>query len=172
MTLRWECPKHPVIVVVLLLMGSAVGVGESVTASEKAGELRIEGEGIELLTLRTAAGARKTLDRPGSMVTLPAGDYCVDSIRLEGGHSTSSAEMPAELRFVVRPGSPAALKAGAPLRQAIKVQRQGSSLVLGYELIGQGGERYRVGRNQGAATPGFAVYRGDRKVASGQFEFG
>ncbi len=65
-----------------------------VTASEEAGELRIEGQGIELLVLRTAAGTRKTFDRPGSTMTLPAGDYYVDSVRLEGGHSTLASEMP------------------------------------------------------------------------------
>lgn len=171
MILKWKFRTPLVIVVVLLLLGSA-GAEETGPASQEVGELRIEGQGIELLTVRNAAGVRKTFDRPGSTLTLPAGDYHVDSVRLEGGHSTQSANVPANLRVTVGSRAPATLKVGAPLRQIIKARRQGSMLVLDYELIGQGGEQYRVSRNQGAATPGFAVYRGKRNVASGQFEFG
>jgi hypothetical protein len=39
-----------------------------------------------------------------------------------------------------------------------------------YELLGIGGEQYTNGSR--AEPPTFAVYRGDRKIASDNFEFG
>jgi hypothetical protein len=74
--------------------------------------------------------------------------------------------------LTVDPNAPATLKVGAPLRQVVEIRRPGTAMVLNYELIGQGGERYSINRTQGSPVPSFAVYRGDRKVASGDFEFG
>ncbi|MEN6575478.1 MAG: hypothetical protein ABFD90_03980 [Phycisphaerales bacterium] len=139
---------------------------------ENVGELRIEGQGIEQLVLTDAQGQQRTFDNPGPVVTLPSGEYSVQSITLQGGHSCSYSQIPDNLRIVTDANAPATLKAGAPLQQVIKAERKGSVLILNYELVGQGGERYAISRNQDSGTPMFTVYRGDRKVASGEFEFG
>jgi hypothetical protein len=62
------------------------------------------------------------------------------------------------------------LKLGAPLAQTVKVQRQGSVLVLNYELLGSGGEKYS-GSNR-SKPPTFTIYKGDKEIASDKFEYG
>jgi len=134
--------------------------------------LRIEGQGIEQLILQDEKGRTRTFASPGSTVTLPPGNYRVHTVRLEGDHYTQSHLMPAELRVAVEPNAAATLKIGAPLRHVVKVERQGPTMVLNYKLIGQGGEPYAINRNRPEERPAFTVYRGDRQVASGNFEFG
>lgn len=65
---------------------------------------------------------------------------------------------------------PAVFRVGAPLKQIVKVQRQGRGLVLNYELVGVGGEIYAAGDRD--KVPTFTVYRGEEEIASDQFEFG
>jgi hypothetical protein len=62
------------------------------------------------------------------------------------------------------------LKVGAPLKQTVRVQRQGGILVLNYELLGVGGEKY-TGPDR-SKPPTFTVYKGDKEIASDKFEFG
>jgi len=134
--------------------------------------LSIEGQGIEQLILRDEEGRTRTFEPPGPVVTLPPGDYVIHQIRLQGGHYAQSQRMPEELRVTAEPNAPATLKIGAPLRQVVTIERQGPTMVLNYELIGQGGEPYAINRQQASERPAFTVYRGDRQVASGDFEFG
>ena len=63
------------------------------------------------------------------------------------------------------------LKAGGPLNQTVTAERVGASLSLGYELRGVDGAEYEPD-NSYQGKPQFAVYMGDRKVGSGQFEYG
>jgi len=134
--------------------------------------LRIEGQGIEQLILKDQNGRTRTFDSPGPTVTLPPGNYHVHTIRLEEEHYTQPYLIPEELRVAVDPSAAATLKIGAPLRHVVKVERQGPTMVLNYKLIGQGGEPYAINRNRPEERPAFTVYRGDRQVASGNFEFG
>lgn len=165
-----RCGVAVLIAWIVILVHAPVAVAEA--AETPSGELHIEGEGIEQLVLRDQEGRQRTLDRPGPMVTLPVGKYSVFSIKLQGGHSCPFHQIPMELRAAVDSNAPGALKIGAPLRQTVRIARQGPMMVLHYELIGQGGERYAVERGQDTPKPAFAVYRGDDKVASGDFEFG
>ena len=65
---------------------------------------------------------------------------------------------------------PAVLKVGAPLKQIVKATRQGRVLALDYKLSGIGGETYV--RDDRSKPPTFTVYKGDKKIASGTFEYG
>jgi len=65
---------------------------------------------------------------------------------------------------------PAVLKVGAPLKQILKAERQGRVLTLDYQLLGIGGENYV--RDDRDNPPTFTVYKGDKKIASGTFEYG
>ncbi len=146
----------------------------AVTAAEtqNLASLNIEGQGIKQLILKDQDGRTRTFESPGPMVTLPPGNYTVHTIRLEGDHYAQSHRLPAELQVIADPNAPATLKIGAPLRQVVKVERQGPVMALSYELVGQGGEPYAISRNRPEQRPAFTVYKGDRKVASGDFEFG
>jgi hypothetical protein len=72
--------------------------------------------------------------------------------------------------ITVDANKPAVLKIGGPLKQSVKVKRQGGVLVLSYELVGLGGETYTSRKR--TSTPTFAVYKGDDALASGSFEYG
>jgi hypothetical protein len=61
-------------------------------------------------------------------------------------------------------GQPAAAKPG------VTVERQGRLLVLNY---GAAGADYRADtRSASTSPPEFTVYKGKKKIASGQFEYG
>ena len=66
----------------------------------------------------------------------------------------------------------AVLKAGGPLNNTVTASRQGQDLVLNYHLAGAGGETYQLAKQDTSKPPAFAIYKGDKKIASGDFEFG
>jgi len=51
------------------------------------------------------------------------------------------------------------------------VERTNRSLELNFKIVGQGGEEYRSAGAHGA-EPRFKIYRGDKEIHSGQFEYG
>lgn len=57
------------------------------------------------------------------------------------------------------------------LSHATTVVRQGRTLVLTYKLLDATGQARDV-REVSPVAPSFTVYQGDKKLASGQFEFG
>lgn len=160
--------------VIVAFVSAAASHGGQAASGDTAetGELLIRGEQIKRLILRDGKGEQRVLSEPGSRVVLPVGEYRLHEVTLQGDHSCQLGPFPADGRLTVDPNIPATLKVGAPLRQVIEVKRQGSIMGLTYELIGQGGERYSINREQNSPAPSFAVYKGNRKVASGDFEFG
>ena len=142
------------------------------TEAQPITSLHIDGQGIEVLILRDSEGQQRTFTQPGPTITLPPGDYVVQSVRLYGDLDVQSRLIPEDLRVAVGPNEPATLRVAAPLRQVVKVERQGPVMVLHYELIGQGGESYAISPSGGSQRPTFAIYRGNRQVTSGDFEFG
>ena len=66
---------------------------------------------------------------------------------------------------------PAVLTAGGPLTNSVSVSRRGRYLALNYQLVGAGGP-YQLVNQDRSHPPEFTVYQGDKKVASGKFEFG
>ena len=153
-----------ILTVAILIQASA--------ASTETGELRIEGKHIERLVLIDRRGTKRVFSEPGAGVVLPAGDYHLHEVALQGGHTCRADQAPADLQVTVRPDVVAALKVGAPLRHGVKIKRQGPVMTLDYELIGQGNERYSMNPTGNDRGPSFAVYKGDEKVAAGDFEFG
>jgi hypothetical protein len=43
---------------------------------------------------------------------------------------------------------------------------------MAYQLVGAGGEAYQLANQDRSHPPEFAVFKGDKKIASGKFEFG
>ena len=64
----------------------------------------------------------------------------------------------------------ATLKLGAPLKQKIRLERQGTLLVVNYDLVGQRGEKYTPVRS--GDKPRFIVYKGDSRIFSAELEYG
>jgi len=135
------------------------------------GELKVQGKYIERLVLRQKDGGTKKFDKPGETIKLPIGEYRLQEVRLESGYSCGITTRISDANWVtVAEDKPAVLEVGAPLKQTVEVRRQGSLLLLNYKLLGAGGEAYTSDNR--SDPPGFSVYKGDKKIASGKFEYG
>lgn len=136
------------------------------------GEIRLGGEHIERLVVDCHDGSTKTFERPGKTITLPAGRYKLRELTLEGGFSRDPESINPgwddTLPIVVAAKRPVILNTGGPLRQIVKVEKDSRYLRMEHNFVGVGGERYfSAGQSK---PPVFTIYRGDKKVASGQFE--
>jgi hypothetical protein len=142
---------------------------DHVCLSREMGELRLEGQHIERLVLCEKDGHTEQFSRPDKTIKLPVGDYRLQDVRLKDGFIYSSRGT-SEYHWVTVAGDePALFKVGGPLKQTVKIERQGPILELNYELTGVGGESYAITRGK---RPQFTVFKGEKEVASGQFEFG
>jgi hypothetical protein len=132
-------------------------------------ELKLEGGNIERLILQSGS-QKQTFDRPGKSMMLEPGKYQISQLQLRGGFTHYPSGDTTRLGPIqVGPGEPAILKAGGPLEQRITVQRKGQLLAMDYRLIGAAGESYRNDRRY---PPRFAIYKGDKEIDSGKFQFG
>jgi hypothetical protein len=154
----------------MLGQGAAVAQDVAGQAGQAAkGQLKILGEHVERLVLfGEGTGTEDVLsgDALKRPIDLTPGTYRVRDLAIKGGYRSSEEVGQVE----VKAGGVTELKAGAPLTQGLTVERQGKMFRLGYELKGVGGEMY-TSENQ-ATPPEFAVYKGDKKVGGGQFEYG
>lgn len=141
----------------------------SVGAAQDRGELTIEGTHITRLVLCHSSDnhIEKWSNLEGS-IRLPVGTYSVQQLELRGGCNWQGSGL---AKIEVGKDKPAVLKAGGPLRQTIDVTRQGRTLVLNYRLLGIGGEQY-TSPKQPDKRATFTVYRGDKAIATGAFEYG
>jgi len=152
----------------------------SKTRSPLPGELRLGGEYIDELVLDCEDGSTKTFNRPGKTITLPAGRYRLNEVTLKGGFRREQESVYPEwdehpkwdhtLPIVVTADKPVQLNTGGPLRQIVRVEKDSRYLRITHNFVGVGGKRY-FSTDQ-SRPPVFTVYRGDKKVASGQFEPG
>ena len=142
------------------------------------GELKIEGHYISELVLCRKDGHIEKFTTPNEelneIIKLPVGEYRLQEIRLRGGYSYSSQRTSLYTKsnwVTVTESKPVVFEVGAPLKQTVKIERQGSILVFNYELTGIGGETY-TGASSRSKRPTFRVFKGDKEVAAGEFEFG
>lgn len=155
---------------VLLLLHVGINFSEVKDQSSTLGELKLEGKSIKRLILRREDNnEREEFRRPEQIIKLPTGKYCLQEVHLEGGYTSRSNNKTIDW-VTIAEDKPAVLKLGAPLKQTVKVQRQGSILVLNYEMLGGGGEKYTS--SDRSKPPTFTVYKGDKEIASDKFEFG
>lgn len=137
---------------------------------ESMGQLKLEGEGIQKLVLNRKPGQTETFDKPGEIINLPVGEYRIQQVDLSGGYTYRAVNLTGQDWIKVAEDKPGVLKIGAPLKQAVEVERRGRVLVLDYKLLGIGGENYRGGNRE--KPPGFTVYKGKQIIDSGQFQYG
>jgi hypothetical protein len=163
------------------------------------GELRITGRFIERLVL-TGGPYAVVLVRPAGSVKIPVGSYNQPSVWLKqgqdeayfdslpksgkrtvpnnenlGGIRPISGVAEAGKVVVVDERRPAVLTMGGPLTNSISVTRHGRDLNLTYRLIGAEGGDYKLWeywRTKSDSPPQFTIYQGEKKIGSGNFEFG
>jgi hypothetical protein len=138
----------------------------------KLGELKIAGTYVQRATLE-GGPYLVVLDQPEATVKVPVGRYNAARVWVKRGDTEANldAQSQAVGRITVAEQAPAVLLAGGPLTNSVSVMRQGKRLALNYRLIGVGGA-YQLVNQDRSHPPEFTVYHGDKKVASGKFEFG
>jgi hypothetical protein len=132
------------------------------------GELKLEGRHVERLILLRRDGHTEQFNEPDETIKIAVGEYRLQDVRLKGGFTYSSSTSTYNW-VAVTEGKPAILKVGAPLKQTVKIERQGPILSLDYNLTGVGGETYG---SMHSKQPMFTVFKGEKKVAADEFEFG
>jgi len=138
------------------------------------GELKITGQFVQRLVL-TGGPYVVILDEPSASVQVPVGSYNQPDIALEQkGSAANCVASPSQTgrRISVNDKTPAVLNAGGPLTNSVTASREGRDLVLDYMLVGAGGETYKMATNGLPKPPAFAVYKDEKKIGSGDFEYG
>jgi hypothetical protein len=161
------------VIIILLFLGTGIcpcQAQETDRQNSALGELKLQGNYIDRLVLRRKDGRTERFNRPEETIKLPAGEYRLQEVRLEGGYTCRLLSVSGRDWVTVDEDKPAVLKVGAPLKQTVKAKRQGRILVLDYELVGAGGEKY-TSTNR-TKPPTLTVYKGDKEIASDKFEFG
>lgn len=145
--------------------------GEASVGDRATCELKIKGERIERLKLESRKGEAQEFHRPGAAVFLPEGEYQVQEVALESGAVYSYWVGSYGRWFSVSPDRLNEIKVGAPIFSRLEVERSGRIVRLDHGLVDAGGRRFSA-RGLHGNPPTFTVYRGDREVGSGTFEYG
>ena len=138
------------------------------------GELKITGQFIRRLVL-PGGPYLVVLDQPAASVQVPTGSYNQPDIRLGQNGAEAfcqSGQSQFGRRISVNDKTPAVLNVGGPLTNSVIASRHGQDLRLDYRLVGTGGETYQLANQDRSKPPEFAIYKDDKKIASGKFEFG
>ena len=168
-----KCMGAGLLIFLLFCMGAGINLANAQETSTKdptLGVLKVDGSNLDYIELLAKDGHTERITRPEETIELPPGEYRLQSARLKGGYTCNGVGVSADSWVTVAADKPAMLKVGAPLVPTVRVQRQGRILWLSYELLGAGGETYTGGDRSNPPT--FAVYKGQRRIASGKFEFG
>ena len=138
------------------------------------GELKITGKFIQRLVL-PGGPYLVVLDQPAASMQVPTGSYNQPDILLAQNGTTAycnSSLRQTGQRVSVDGKTPLVLNVGGPLTNSVIASRHGQDLRLDYRLVGAGGETYQLANRDRSRPPAFAIYQGDKKIASGKFEFG
>ncbi len=152
------------------------------------GEVRFTGEFVQHLLLQGGDVddiSLAVIEEPGETFRVPVGDYDRQRAYVydDPKYGVFAAERPVPMH--VRKETDMPLAMGAPLRSRVEATRRGRTLELNFLLEGQSGEAYYPpgGSELGRAMfreqaphpelmPKFAIYHGDSKIASSDFEYG
>lgn len=136
------------------------------------GQLKIDGKFIKRLTLARGPSL-VMLDSPEDIVSVPAGDYYLQSVFLDGGEAGQFVgQLDSGVRVTIGENQVATLKVGAPLANSLTVTSFGRTLRLGYSLKGIDGHEYRSLNENRDNPPRFIVKKDGEEIASGNFEYG
>ena len=143
------------------------------------GRLEYDVSNIDSLIFRhnspSSPGRFVWIDLLSDSCVVPAGELTPVQFQLKNTKGKSFGPKQTVLpKFNVEAGQTAKLPFGTPLSHSVKIRKLGNMIGLDYKLVGVGGEEY----NLSAATGGtetvstVAVYKGQRKLSSGSFEYG
>jgi hypothetical protein len=132
--------------------------------------LEIEGKSIETLIVEDRNGSQHAFQRPGRPVPLPAGEYRLRQVQLQGGYHWQLLPDAEEPWFHIGAGATHKVAAGAPLRPHAAASPGAGYLALDADLRDAAGRKFG-GARQGA-PPRFVVTKNGREVGSGSFEYG
>jgi hypothetical protein len=140
------------------------------------GELNVSGKYIKRLVL-SGGTYQVVVDQPAGTVKIPTGVYSLAGISISLAQNGTEArcdsgQSPMAKWISVDGKTAAMLEAGGPLTNCVTATRDGQDLRLDYKLIGAGGATYQLVNQDRSKPPTFAIYKGDRIIASGAFEFG
>ncbi|MHC4459795.1 MAG: hypothetical protein ACYS6W_09700 [Planctomycetota bacterium] len=136
------------------------------------GRLDIDGKFIKRLVLRDGSSL-VLLDSPEPNVPIPAGAYSCRSVYLDGGEAGLFRPEYFPIPPVsIRKNESATLRIGGPLNHTIEVERNAGVFTLNYKLVGVGGLSYGPLLRSSENPPTFTVYKGNKQIASGEFEYG
>ncbi len=108
-------------------------------------------------------------------VSVPTGQFSVREFTLAVGQKTFSPTNLHELEIDVQPDQHNSISFGGPLTSSVSIERSGSVLEFNFEISGAGGERYspaEITDYDSDKKPKVTIYKGDLKLASGDFEYG
>ncbi len=158
-----------------LLNGEATPALQFTEQSVPLGEANITGQFIRRLVL-TGRPYVVVVDNPVGVVKIPIGSYNQPDLQLEqkgvAAFSRNTGPFQIGKSFTVDGKTPLVLNVGGPLTNSLSATRHGQYLQLDYLLLGAGGQTYQLASQNRSAPPGFAVYQGEKEIASGTFEFG
>lgn len=138
------------------------------------GELKITGDFVRRVILQ-GEPYLVIVDQPEPVVKIPVGRYHQRGVWLKIGDAEAyrdSGSLRPDKWITVDGKKPAVLAAGGPLTNSVSLSRHGKSLRFNYQLLGAGGEAYQLARMDRSQPPEFAVYKSDKKIASGKFAYG
>jgi hypothetical protein len=134
------------------------------------GELKISGTSVKRLILRGDCSV--VLDSPESIVKVPLGKYATSYVLLQRENSPASAMAVFSEDVSITETAPAVLNIGGPLHNDVRVRRNGEELIFDYQLVDPSGKTYALANQDANNPPEFAIYKGDRKIYSGKFQYG
>jgi hypothetical protein len=139
----------------------------------KLGGLRLTGAFVDRITLTDSGGKGIVLEAKTNLFRIPVGTYTLTELRVKKDAFEAYKRILVGAKAItVKENEVTDLKAGGPLTNAVSATQRGMFLVLDYRLTGADGEAYHLGRTGPSIPPEFAISRGERKIASGKFEFG
>ncbi len=142
-------------------------LGKEVSMGDELGEIMIEGEFVTHLVMQDKHGRLENYDQLPESIKLRAGEYFVREVHLKGGYISVTHQAPSNGWITLREDKPVVLKVGAPLKQILKVKRQGRYLRLIYDVLGTGGRRY-ASQNK-TIKPRFVVFKDDKQIKGADF---
>ncbi|MHC4214073.1 MAG: hypothetical protein ACYSWP_11940 [Planctomycetota bacterium] len=137
------------------------------------GKVTIEGKFVKCLVFNNDT-TQVILDFSTGESAVPLGRFNYEHLVLEGDKSQKFkvTNFHGGNEFSVSVDEATMVKAGGPLINSVSVQRSGNVLTLGYKLVDAIGNEYGSLYGSRDNPPGFVVYKGDKQLSSGTFEYG
>ncbi|MCP4643955.1 MAG: hypothetical protein GY851_26165 [bacterium] len=133
--------------------------------------LTIAGTSIAQLVLRGQSWA-VVADSPGETLQVPVDTYSSQRIHTDADEVYGEALAEVNQSLNVAAGAQVTLNAGGPIGPSVTEMRSGNTLTLTPIVRGIGGEVYAFADDFTPPLPAFGVYRGDKQIFAGKFEYG